>query len=96
MSNIPGGGYGSKQVVHTRNPKTEPNARAVSEATASQIGQSLAFEPDPFYSGEGYNAEPRQTPWSVGLGVGRSVMSSGSQGTHGPVARGEGPRDVAA
>jgi hypothetical protein len=92
MSHSPGGGYGSNKVVHSRNPKTEPHARAASESEVSHIGQALAFEPDPLFSGEGYNAPPRTTPWSVGVGVGRTVMASGSQGTHGPTRAGEPDR----
>ena len=90
MSHEPGGGYGSKNVVHSRNPKTEPDAHAVDKDAVSQVGQALGFKaPNSLYEGEGYNAPPRRTPWSVGPGQGRSVMSSGSQSTHGPVARGE-------
>jgi hypothetical protein len=83
MSNIPAGGYGSKQVTHTRAPKTEPIAKAVRPGSADMLGQAMAYEPPDLYDGEGYNAPPRTTPWSVGVGIGRTVMSSGSQGTHG-------------
>jgi hypothetical protein len=92
MSHEPGGGIASKNVVHSRNPKTEPVAKAVRPGEADYLGQALAYEPPDLYDGEGYNAPPRSTPWSVGVGVGREVMSSGSQGHHGPARQGEPDR----
>jgi len=92
MTHYPGGGIDSKNVKHTRNPKTEPNAQAADVASVSQVGQAVGFEADPLFSGPGYNPPPRETPWSVGPGVGRRVMPPGSQGHYGPSAQGEPDR----
>jgi hypothetical protein len=89
MANIPGGGYGSKTVVHTNAHKTaHPSTRAVRPGSADMLGQALAFEPPDLFDGPGYEGPmpPAQAP---GPGGGRNVMRSGSQMTYGPVARGE-------
>jgi hypothetical protein len=85
----PAGGVHSKQVIHKPQPKIEPRAKAVNVERASQIGISTRFVKDPLYEGRGYNAPVGPTSTMVsGPGGGRTVMKSGSQGTHGSVDRG--------
>ena len=97
MSHVPGGGYGSRNVVHSKGYKTEPVTKAARPREVSHIGQALAYEPDPLFEGKGYEPPPPR-PQAAGPGGGRDVMRSGSQGTHGPVGQGEPDRapDVAA
>jgi hypothetical protein len=90
-----GGGIASKQVRQSTAYKVEPMAKAVRPAEADHLGQALAFEPDPLFSGPGYNGPHagESIPGSLGPGGGRTVMGSGSQGQHGPTAKGEPDRN---
>jgi hypothetical protein len=40
-SNNAGGGYGSRQVVRSQNPKVEPKAKAVRPGATAQLGTAL-------------------------------------------------------
>jgi hypothetical protein len=85
----PAGGVHSKQVIHKPQPKVEPRAKAVSPAGVSHLGTSQFLGREPLYEGRGYNAPVGPTNTLVsGPGGGRTVMKSGSQGTHGSVDRG--------
>jgi hypothetical protein len=90
-----GGGIASNKCVSSTAYKTEPMAKAARPAEVSFLGQALAFEPDPLFSGPGYNGPHagESIPGSLGPGGGRTVMGSGSQGTHGPTAKGEPDRN---
>jgi hypothetical protein len=89
----PGGGIDSKNVRNVRAPKAEPIPHKVTPGAADELGQSLAYRGQPLYSGKGYSPPkgPTDNVAAVGVGGGRTVMRSGSQATHGEVARREGP-----
>jgi hypothetical protein len=90
MANKPAGGLGSNKVIHRNAPKAEPKPRAVNPAAVNQLGEALAFRPEPLFVGKGYATPqgPSDNVAAVGVGGGRTVMSSGSQATHGPVVPG--------
>ena len=85
----PAGGLHSSRVVHKPQPKVEPRAKAINVERVAQIGISTFLGKDPLYEGRGFNAPVGPTSTLVsGPGGGRTVMKSGSQGTHGPVDKG--------
>jgi hypothetical protein len=89
---IPGGGIASNKCVYKDAPKTEPHSRAVRPAEADHLGQALAYEPEPLFSGEGFNGPHagEAMPWSQGPGGGRVLYGqSGTNQTYGPVAKPE-------
>jgi hypothetical protein len=98
MSHRPAGGLGSNKVIHRNAPKVEPRPRAVNPAAVNQLGEALAFRPEPLFVGKGYATPqgPSDNVAAVGVGGGRRVMASGSQATHGPVVQGHSPpaRDI--
>jgi hypothetical protein len=95
-----GGGYGSRNVKDVRAPKAEPRPRAVHPGGVGQLGQSQGthvtrgqesnYRGDPFYRGKGYATPvgPTDNVAACGVGGGRKVYASGSQGTQGNVASG--------
>jgi hypothetical protein len=79
----------SKQTIHKPQPKVEPRAKAINKEAVAQIGISTFLGKEPLYEGRGFNAPVGPTSTMVsGPGGGRTVMKSGSQGTHGSVDRG--------
>jgi len=87
-----GGGIASNKCVTSTAYKTEPDARAARPAEVDHLGQALAFKPDPLFSGPGYNP-PAPPPQAAGPGGGRTLYGQGgTQGMHGPVAKGEPDR----
>lgn len=71
---------GGAKVVNTKAPKTEPKSTAVSLAAVRQIGQSLAFKPDPLIVGKGYSPPVGPTNMMAqGPGAGRTIHECGSQ-----------------
>jgi hypothetical protein len=92
MAHRPAGGIEGKNVRNVRAPKVEPTARGANPASVSQFGEALAHKADPLFT-RGYNPPhgPTDNVAAVGVGGGRTVMRSGSQATHGEVARREGP-----
>jgi hypothetical protein len=91
-----GGGYGSRNVRHTSNPKSEPRPHARNPAKAAQSGQmqgdhvttygggKTSYRGDPEFTGAGYSSPVGPTSFSnTGVGGGRTIHSSGSQGVHG-------------
>jgi len=99
MTHKPGGGIDSKQVVQRRAPKAEPVPRKVNPAAVSQLGEALAFKPEPVFVGKGYATPqgPSDNVAAVGVGGGRTLYGqSGTQTTHGPVVghRPEAGRDI--
>jgi hypothetical protein len=53
--------------------KTEPKPMRVNPGVVDQLGQALAFKPDPLMQGRGYSAPAPKT---------KQVHKSGSQGRH--------------
>jgi hypothetical protein len=91
MAKITGGGIlGNKNVnvgVRTGSP-----SKATSPCAASQLGQSVSFKRENVEVGPAYHSgvklgnEKALDVGKGGVGTGRTVMRSGSQGTYGPVA----------
>jgi hypothetical protein len=94
-----GGGILSKNVTHRPHGKTEPRPHARNPARVAQYGQMVGnhatntrgatnYKGDPDFTRKGYATPVGVTDpvRAVGVGGGREVMASGSQGTHGPVA----------
>jgi hypothetical protein len=86
-----GGGINSNKVIAKPQPKYEPLAKAVKPGRADEFGQALAYPVGPIYQGKGFNSTKAGQPNNMvsGPGGGRTVMASGTQGTHGPVRQGE-------
>lgn len=90
-----GGGYGSRNVRHTSNPKVEPRANARNPAAVAQYGalvgdhitnkSSTGYRGEPDYVRKGYSNPVGPTNMALsGPGAGRTIYGqSGSQGTHG-------------
>jgi hypothetical protein len=85
-----GGGHGMNKVSHRSAPKAEPKPHSIDPAAVHQIGTSQFLGRDALRDGKGYSPPqgPTDNVAAVGVGGGRTVMRSGSQGTHGPVDRG--------
>ena len=95
-----GSGGGSNKLV-APGVKTGSPSRKSSPGAADQLGQSTAFKKEVVNSGPGYNAakfgnEAALNVGKGGPGAGRTIMRSGSQGTHGAVAGAPRPpgRDI--
>jgi hypothetical protein len=88
-------GINSKNVRHTTAPKAEPKAYAKNLGGVSQLGNKVGshvtnkgdtgYRGDSILAGGGYSppgmiSDPVKC---VGVGGGRTIHSSGSQGTHG-------------
>ena len=80
-----GGGLHSRPVSHTRAPKSEPKAHSIDPGAVHQIGTSQFLGRDPLRDGKGYSGPVGATDnvAAVGVGGGRKVYASGSQGQHG-------------
>lgn len=85
MSKLTGGGILGNKVSHVKAFKQEPIAHAVSPAATSQLGSALGYRGPELYSGAGYSP-PAPPACEVGVGGGRTVSKSGSQGFHGEAA----------
>jgi hypothetical protein len=85
-----GGGDGSRNVKHVSAPKTEPKAHSISPKGVSHLGASQFLGSLPLRDGRGYSPPvgPTDNVAAVGVGGGRTVMKSGSQGLHGKVDKG--------
>ena len=94
MANRAGSGIESNKLVRKPQPKTEPLAKAVQPGRADKFGQALAYPVGPIYQGKGFNSTKAGQPNNMvsGPGGGRTVMASGTQGTHGPTRPGEPDR----
>jgi len=100
-----GGGIGMNKHVESRAPKIEPRPRAVHPGGVGQLGsmqgshvtrgEESSYRGDPFYRGKGYATPvgPTDNVAACGVGGGRKVYASGSQGVQGNVAAGN-PRPV--
>jgi hypothetical protein len=78
------------KVSHRSAPKAEPKAHAMSVERASQIGATVSFRKPPLQEGKGYEPPYGITDpvKAVGVGGGREIHKSGSQGQHGTPDRG--------
>jgi|SRR5215813_8191453 len=86
---LTGGGYGSRNVSHRREPKTAPKPTAINPAGVSQRDVSTAFRKEKVEVGPGYSPQAmpgtgiphaRQGPAGAGPGGGgRTIYQSGSQ-----------------
>jgi hypothetical protein len=98
-----GGGYRMNKHVDSRAPKVEPRAHEVRPGGAGQLGNQQGshttnrtdsnYRGEKLYGGRGYEppgmiSDPVK---AVGVGGGRNVMRTGSQGTHGSVSPGNPP-----
>lgn len=94
-----GGGYGSRTIVKSAAPKTEPKARAINPKGVSQIGSSMGNKVmdrgkvvhgaiEPVRDGKGYAMPvgPSDNVKAVGVGGGRTVYHCGTQAQTGPAA----------
>jgi hypothetical protein len=91
--------------LDVRAPKIEPRPKAVHPGGVGQLGnmqgshvtrgEESNYRGDPFYRGKGYATPvgPTDNVAACGVGGGRTVYASGSQGTQGNVASGN-PRPV--
>jgi hypothetical protein len=100
----PAGGLHSKQTVHKQAPKLEPKPHSIDPKAVSHLGESQFLGRLPLRDGKGYSPPqgPTDNVAAVGVGGGRKVYASGSQGQHGqsdrgmpgmPSTRGEWPDD---
>jgi hypothetical protein len=91
-----GGGIQSNKLVNVGVKSGPPGTNIVSPASASQLGQAVAFKRDPLPIGTGAQVplgnELATNVGKGGPGAGRDVHRCGSQGLHGPVNRGESQR----
>ena len=91
-----GGGLTSNKFVNTGVKAGPPRTNVVSPASASQLGQSVAFKRDPLPIGTASQV-PMGNDCALRVGKGspgadRTIHKSGSQSMHGPVNRGESER----
>ena len=92
-----GGGYRMNKHVDSRAPKIEPRAREMRPGGVGQLGQKQGshvtrhsdsnYRGEPLRGGRGYEppgmiSDPVK---AVGVGGGRTIYASGSQGTQGSV-----------
>jgi hypothetical protein len=85
-----GGGHGMNKVHHRSAPKAEPKPHSINPAAVSQIGLGTFLGREALRDGKGYATPrgPTDNVAAVGVGGGRTVMKSGSQGQHGTPDRG--------
>jgi hypothetical protein len=78
------------KVSHRSAPKAEPKPHSINPEAVGQIGISTFLGREALRDGKGYATPvgPTDNVKAVGVGGGREVMRSGSQGTHGSVDRG--------
>jgi hypothetical protein len=93
-----GGGFGSNKVTHRNAPKVEPRAHGINPGGVAQLGTSIgnhvtkssssSYRGDPWGAGRGYSPPvgPTDNVAACGVGKGRTVHASGSQGQQGPIA----------
>jgi hypothetical protein len=93
-----GGGITSNKYVTNKAPKVEPKSKAMSPEATAQLGAATAFKKPPLVAGKGYTpgalgptgvGKATTSTATSGPGSGRTTYASGSQGSYGPVARGE-------
>ena len=98
-----GGGHGSKNIMHSRAPKTEPRPRAINPSAVNQLGNllgdhitnksSTGYRGENLVRGKGYSGPigPTDNVKAVGVGGGRTTYHFGTQDQHGAPAPGNPP-----
>src|SRR6476619_755833 len=89
MVKLTGGGLNSNKVVQSKYGKAEPVSHKVGPEAAAQLGRSEQFKKPNLEQGQGYQPYGPKDHTTAGPGAMRTIHKSGSQGLHGPVARGE-------
>ena len=84
-----GGGITSNKYVTDRKGKQEPVAHRASPAGVAQQGMATAFHKEALIQGQGYQPYGPKDHTAQGPGANRTIYRSGTQGTHGPGAKGE-------
>jgi hypothetical protein len=97
-----GGGYGMNKHRDVRAPKAEPRPRSINPSGVAQLGAhvgdkvthvpgSTGYRGEPLVRGSGYSPPqgPTDNVAACGVGGGRKVYGSGSQGTQGSVNPGQ-------
>jgi hypothetical protein len=99
-----GGGYGSRPHVERRAPKVEPRSRGQNPSAVAQLGAhigdhitaesrpgSVGYRGEELVRGAGYSPPkgPTDNVAACGVGGGRKIYASGSQGTQGSVNPGK-------
>ena len=77
-----GGGYGSSEHTEAKKGKQEPVTHKGNPAGVAQQGISTAFRKEPITSGQGYQPYGPKDHTMQGLGAGRTIAKSGSQGLY--------------
>jgi hypothetical protein len=91
-----GGGYKMNKHVHSRAPKAEPRPRAINPSAVNQLGNMLGdhtthsktstgYRGEDLVRGKGYSGPigPTDNVAACGVGGGRDVHKTGSQGLTG-------------
>jgi hypothetical protein len=81
-----GGGIRSKVVSETKAFKTEPTVHNIDPTRPSQIGMSVHYVKSDLYQSSTTPKGPN--PPVAGVGGGRMILKSGSQGQHGSAVSG--------
>jgi hypothetical protein len=89
MVKLTGGGLNSNKVVQSKHGKAEPVSHKVGPEAAAQLGRAEQFKKPNLEQGQGYQPYGPKDHTTAGPGAMRTIHKSGSQGLHGPVARGE-------
>jgi hypothetical protein len=91
----PGGGIASRNVTHRNAPKREPRPRAINPSAVNQLGNLLGdhitnkattgYRGEELVRGKGYSGPigPTDNVAACGVGGGRDVHKTGSQGMTG-------------
>jgi hypothetical protein len=104
-----GGGYKMNKHVQSRAPKAEPRPRAINPSSVAQLGAHVGdhithkgttgYRGEELVRGKGYSGPvgPTDNVAACGVGGGRDVHKTGSQGMTGQPAQGNPPpqgRDI--
>jgi hypothetical protein len=77
-----GGGLGARQTAHYKDVKREPINHHIDPSRPSQIGMSVHYVKSDLYQSSTTPKGPN--PPVAGVGGGRMILKSGTQGKHGP------------
>jgi hypothetical protein len=82
MAHRAGGGIQSNKIVYRTGPKREPLAKAVDPVGVSHLGTSIAYKPNPLYTGKGFNSAEAGRPHNMMSGPGGGRVLYGQSGTN--------------
>jgi hypothetical protein len=85
---VSGGGASGNFIAETKAPKTEPREHHIDPTRPSQIGLQHYLPKAPLYSSSKATTPFGTTPSVAGVGGGRMILKSGSQGQHGSAVSG--------